>query len=292
MDAAIRRMCVLVGRPAGITTSVSDAALGARPALCFASASHKARLNGARVRLEMTSDKISRLSRDPKTGELVRIGAPGVAMWTPDKRDNSPVVGRKPLPGEKVFVPWLRDDLPAYVTCAEVARALDVATPAVRSLIAFLWGTGARVSEALAVRPQDLDVQRRMVKVPTLKRRRKDGTGRKVSASRVIAMAGHTMTPVLAYIVDVARAPGEPIWSVGRQHAWRIVGAALGAAGVEDRRAKPHALRHGHAVHAVLAGVPLNLIQRQLGHASIVTTAIYLRVTGQDVREAYDRVTW
>ena len=239
------------------------------------------------------SDKISRLSRDAKTGALVPIGVPRVAMWTPDKRDNSPVVGRKPLPGEKVFVPWLRDDLPAYVTCAEVARALDLAAlPAVRALIAFLWGTGARVSEALAVRPVDLDVQRRMVKVPTLKRRRKDGTGRLVTASRVIPMAGHTMTPVLAYIVDVARAPSEPIWDIGRQHAWRLVGAALGAAGVEDRRAKPHALRHGHAVHAVLAGVPLNLIQRQLGHASIVTTAIYLRVTGQDVREAYDLVTW
>lgn len=175
---------------------------------------------------------------------------------------------------------------------AEVHQAIALAEPSTGALVAFLWATGARISEALAVTPADLEVTRRMVRLPTLKRRRKDGRGRLVTAARVVPVAGHHLARVLGHVVASARAPGARIWPIGRQHAWRLVTGALRAAGVEPRRARPHALRHGHAVHAVTAGVPLNLLQRQLGHASIVTTAIYLRVTGQDVREAYDRTSW
>jgi site-specific recombinase XerD len=187
-------------------------------------------------------------------------------------------------------------DLPEYITQAEIRRAFDEARNddqhCTAVLLGFLWATGARVSEALALTPADLDVDRRMVRLPTLKRRRKDGSGRKTSAARVVAVAGNWLTPVLGYIVESATGPHERVFPIGRQHAWRLISHALRAAGVESGRAKCHAIRHGHAVHAVLSGVPLNILQRQLGHASIVNTAIYLRVTGQDVRESYDRFAW
>jgi integrase len=183
-------------------------------------------------------------------------------------------------------------DLPEYVTVDEIQRTMEGHDAMVLALIGFLWATGARISEALALTPADLDVDRRMVRLPTLKRRRKDGSGRKTSPARIVAVAGHWLTPVLGYIVLARTEPHARVFPIGRQHAWRIVSRALQAAGVEPGRAKLHSIRHGHAVHAVLAGVPLNIIQRQLGHASIVTTSIYLQVTGQDVREAYDRFEW
>lgn len=175
-------------------------------------------------------------------------------------------------------------DLPDYVRLGEVRRAIRAAVPDVGALIGFLWCTGARISEALAVTPADLDTVNGTVTVRTLKRRRQ--------SRRVVPVPGPYLADVLAVAVRRARAPHDRIWSWTRKHAWERIRAAMIAGSIDRRRAHPHALRHGHAVHAVLAGVPLNIIQRQLGHASITTTAVYLRVTAQDVRQAYAGMEW
>lgn len=214
--------------------------------------------------------------------------APSMAlMRAPAKGDISLAFGR----GDRGGRPPL-GDLPLYVSADEVRRAIKHADATTAALLAFLWGTGVRITEALALTPQDIDVDRRTARVPTLKRRRKDGTGRKTSPARVVAVAGHWINPVLGYIVTARTGPQARVFPFGRQHAWRRISIALRAVGVDAGRAKPHALRHGHAVHAVQHGVALNVIQRQLGHASIVTTAIYLAVTVQDVRSAYDQFDW
>ncbi len=77
-----------------------------------------------------------------------------------------------------------------------------------------------------------------------------------------------------------------------RCQAHVLVRGALMAAGVERPRAHPHALRHGHAVHALTNGAPLNVVQRTLGHSSIITTSVYLRVTGEDIRRFYSGIDW
>lgn len=56
------------------------------------------------------------------------------------------------------------------------------------------------------------------------------------------------------------------------------------------QHATPKGLRHGFGVHAVRAGVPLNLVQRWMGHASMTTTAIYLQVVGAEERELAERM--
>jgi integrase/recombinase XerD len=55
-------------------------------------------------------------------------------------------------------------------------------------------------------------------------------------------------------------------------------------AGIADAQCKPKALRHGFAVDAVLNGVPLNILQRWMGHARMETTAIYASVLGEEER--------
>jgi site-specific recombinase XerD len=184
------------------------------------------------------------------------------------------------------------DDVPAYVTLAEVRAARAAADARTAALIGFLWMTGARISEALAVTVADLGIDSQTVKLPTLKRRRKDGSGRKTSVSRVVPIAAAYLAELLALVVRAGRPAEALIFGIGRRQAWKVIHRAMLAGGIDAKRAHPHTLRHGHAVHAVLNHVPLNLIQRNLGHSSLLTTAIYLRVTAIDVRTAYERFDW
>ena len=58
----------------------------------------------------------------------------------------------------------------------------------------------------------------------------------------------------------------------------------MSEAGIYSLPATPKGLRHGFGVHAVMCGVPLNIIQKWLGHADIATTAIYTNVLGPEER--------
>ena len=75
------------------------------------------------------------------------------------------------------------------------------------------------------------------------------------------------------------------LWPWTRTHAWRRVKAVMRAAGVGDG---PHAtakgLRHGYGVHAIGCGVPLNLLSRWMGHASLEVTAVYADALGAEER--------
>jgi len=61
-------------------------------------------------------------------------------------------------------------------------------------------------------------------------------------------------------------------------------------AGIGDRQCMPKALRHGFAMGAILNGVPLNVLQRWMGHAGIETTAIYVNVIGLEERALAQRM--
>jgi site-specific recombinase XerD len=68
------------------------------------------------------------------------------------------------------------------------------------------------------------------------------------------------------------------------------VKAVLEAAGVQGTQASPKGLRHGFGVAAVQAGIPLNLVQRWLGHAQLSTTAIYAEALGPEERGIASRM--
>lgn len=74
----------------------------------------------------------------------------------------------------------------------------------------------------------------------------------------------------------------QRLWSCSRVTAWRFVKGAMLEAGVAGRPACPRGLRHGFGVATLQASVPLNLVQRWMGHARIATTAIYTSVSGDE----------
>ena len=83
----------------------------------------------------------------------------------------------------------------------------------------------------------------------------------------------------------------DRIWPWGRASAWRAVKTVMRKAGIAESLCKPKALRHSFAVEAGQMGVPLNIIQRWLGHARMETTAIYVDVLGDEERELA-RASW
>ena len=141
-----------------------------------------------------------------------------------------------------------------------------------RGVIVVLWRAGLRVSEALALAESDLDKTRGAVLV----RRGKSGKRRAVGMDR---WAWEQLDPWLALraglpvgaLFCVLRGPtrGRPCSPAGIRT--RLRNAAV-AAGVR-RRFAPHQLRHAHAVEMSREGVPLVIIQRQLGHADLAITS-------------------
>lgn len=76
-----------------------------------------------------------------------------------------------------------------------------------------------------------------------------------------------------------------PLWPWCRMTAWRRVSEVMEAAGIaEGPHRCPKGLRHGYGVHAVGSGVPLNLLSRWMGHASLEVTAIYANAPGEEQR--------
>jgi site-specific recombinase XerD len=151
-----------------------------------------------------------------------------------------------------------------------------------RAIIVVLWRGGLRVQEALELTETDLDQRRGSVLV-------RHGKGGK---RREIGMDDWGWEHLQPWLQDRVQLPIGPLFSVidgpTRGRAWSS--AAVRSefrklardAGVR-RRFAPHQLRHAHALELAREGVPLNVIQRQLGHANLGTTSIYLQ--GIDIEE-------
>jgi site-specific recombinase XerD len=151
-----------------------------------------------------------------------------------------------------------------------------------RAMIVLLWRGGLRVQEALALSEADLDSRRGSLLV----RNGKGGRRREIGMD---AWGWEQLRPWLAARVELPVGPllcvidgptrGRPWSSAGVRVEFRRLAVQASV----RRRFAPHQLRHAHAVELAREGVPLNVIQRQLGHANLGTTSIYLQ--GIDTEE-------
>ena len=80
------------------------------------------------------------------------------------------------------------------------------------------------------------------------------------------------------------------LWPFGRATAWRRVHEIMHKAGISGPQASPKGLRHGFGVAAVQAGIPLNMVQKWLGHAQLSTTAIYADAVGAEEQAIAERM--
>ena len=145
-----------------------------------------------------------------------------------------------------------------------------------RGLIVVLWRAGLRIHEALALAESDLDERRGAMLV----RHGKGDKRREVGMDdwgfeQLRPWLTHRATMPVGALFCVIDGPsaGRP-WtaSAARCQLRRLAGEA----GVR-RRFAPHELRHAHAIEMAREGVPLNIIQRQLGHTDLGVTSTYLQ---------------
>lgn len=156
-----------------------------------------------------------------------------------------------------------------------------------QALLEFLYGCGARISEAVGLTPDALDFEDRSVLL-----RGKGGKQRRVPLGSYAAAAlqAYTVRARPSLAAKATRAPREVFLNarggvLSRQSAWGIVSAAAGRAGVSG--VSPHTLRHSYATHLLEGGADVRVVQELLGHASVTTTQIYTHVTIDRLREVY-----
>jgi integrase/recombinase XerD len=183
--------------------------------------------------------------------------------------------------------------LPKALDVDQVTRLLAVpGSPRDTALLEFLYGTGARISEAVGLAVDDLDFSAD----PTVTLHGKGGR------TRLVPLGRYARVALEAYLVRsrpelVAKGRGTPAvflnqrgGPLSRQSAWTILHRAAAAAGlpVEGPHAvSPHTLRHSYATHLLDGGADVRVVQELLGHASVTTTQVYTLVTVDRLREVY-----
>ncbi|MFP7707794.1 site-specific tyrosine recombinase XerD [Trueperella sp. LYQ141] len=202
--------------------------------------------------------------------------------------------GRTPSdPTTDLHPPKQGQRLPKAITIDQMTQLLDTAsasdTPISlrdRALLEILYGTGARISEAVGLTADDIDLTTASIRL--------FGKGRK---ERVLPLGRYAIDAIEAYLVRGRPAlacrgrgntaiflnkRGNPLT---RQSAWIAIHAIAERAGIPG--ISPHTFRHSFATHLLQGGADVRIVQEMLGHSSVTTTQIYTKVTRETLRETY-----
>ena len=181
-----------------------------------------------------------------------------------------------------------------YLTADERARFLKASANEEREDRLFcrlLHFSGCRPSEALELTPERISLDERAVVFRSLKKRKKDQRGRvKRPQFRTVPLPDRVVEELdLVFNLRRKRKPAErrqPLWTMSRTTAWRLVQRVMDRAGIEGPQASAKGLRHGFGI-AMLSGdrpLPINVLRDLLGHTDTKTTEIYLQAIGQERR--------
>lgn len=179
-----------------------------------------------------------------------------------------------------------------YLTAGERDAFLGAAERAdrqQRTLCMTLAYSGCRLSEALALTLERVDLATGTLVFESLKKRR-PGLYRAVPVPPALLEALDLVHGVREGQGRRGHGRDVRLWPWSRMTGWRHVHAAMQAAGLDGPHASPKGLRHGFGVAAVTAGIPLNLVQRWLGHAQLTTTAIYANAVGTEEHDIARRM--
>jgi len=131
---------------------------------------------------------------------------------------------------------------------------------------------GCRLSEALALTVDRVDLAAGVLTFESLKKRR-DGVFRSVPVPPTLLEALDMVHGIREQQSSKGRGGGVEFWPWSRMTGWRAVHDVMVASRLEGPHASPKGLRHGFGVAAVSAGIPLNLVQKWLGHAQLIPAA-------------------
>jgi integrase/recombinase XerC len=201
-------------------------------------------------------------------------------------------------PSSRLLAPRRLATLPAVLKADEAAALMDeAARPDLlghpiglrdRVALELLYATGARVGELVGLDVDDVDLERRTVRL--------FGKGGKertvpfgVPAVDAVEAWLSTGRPALA---GPQSGPALLLGQRGRRADQRQIRATVHrlVAGLADvRDLGPHGLRHSAATHLLEGGADLRSVQELLGHATLATTQIYTHVSVERLKVTYDQ---
>ncbi len=199
---------------------------------------------------------------------------------------------REDNPAADVGLPRRARKLPRTLSPGEAERLVEAANGTAprdlrdRALVELLYGAGLRVSEAVGLERNGVDLEERLVRsigkgdkerIVPLGRSAADALRRYLSRGRPFLDSRHRPELFL-------NARGGPLTRAG---AFLILRRLAERAGLEPARIHPHLLRHSFATHLLEGGADLRSVQEMLGHADLATTELYTHVTDRRRREAY-----
>lgn len=203
------------------------------------------------------------------------------------------VVGENPA--LSVVAPKLEKSIPTYLTVDEVFHLLDsIETKTLsgkrnRAIFELLYSTGIRVSELVGLNVEDVDFERRIVRVK--------GKG---AVERIIPFGEKALSAIRDYRENLYgnRSHAPDIWKGplflnknGGRLTDRSVARILNDSAIKANLSmpiSPHDLRHTFATHLLDAGLDLRMVQEMLGHRSLSTTQKYTHVSIDRLMAAYD----
>jgi integrase/recombinase XerD len=203
-----------------------------------------------------------------------------------------PGIRKASLPSPAGLRLYTADGARKYVTTGErqaFLREAERADRLVRTLCMTLAYAGSRLSEALALTADRVDLAAGVLVFETLKKRQA-GIYRAVPVPSALLDALDLVHGIRELHARRGKGRGVRLWPWSRMTGWRAVHAVMAAAGLDGPQASPKGLRHGFGVAAVSAGIPLNLVQKWLGHAQLTTTAIYADATGAEEKDIARRM--
>jgi len=199
--------------------------------------------------------------------------------------DDPARVVRPPTPPRRLPKAIPLDDIEALLDAASApAGPLAIRD---RALLELLYGTGARISEAVGLAVDDLDREGHTVTL--------HGKGGK---TRIVPIGSYALRAVDDYLVRArpalaAGGRGSTALllnargaTLSRQGAWTVLRTVAERAGLAGKLS-PHTLRHSFATHLLDGGADVRVVQELLGHASVTTTQVYTLVTVDRLREVY-----
>lgn len=170
----------------------------------------------------------------------------------------------------------------AYLAAAKTMKDED------RMFCLVLAYTGARISEVLALSSEHVDLEAGVIVIESLKKRRR-GIFRGVPVPQSLLSQLDKIYGIKSRRDDISLRTSR-LWPWSRTTAWKRVKVTMDLAGISPALSVPKALRHAFGVGAIQKNVPLNVLQKWMGHSRISTTAIYADAVGDEERYLANRM--
>ncbi|WP_022671325.1 tyrosine-type recombinase/integrase [Hippea alviniae] len=140
--------------------------------------------------------------------------------------------------------------------------------------------TGARISEVLNIKYEDIDFRNAGTRLITLKRH----NPRKKNSFRIVPVPVNVTSEIATYIAQYPQIK-DTLFQLDRTFFYRVFKSRCEEAGIPKELAHPHILRHTRAIELLRAGVPVTIVQNLLGHSALTTTAVYLKISNSEAKQ-------